>query len=239
MNAQGSSPALTTPQPAHSARSLATVTTVAASVLLLANAALLWRTYRKQQQQSARDCAGCSCCSAHCTPANATAGTMNVSASPVATASDDERGRVALDRHHTRPTGELFARDFTAFASLEPELHRSVRRRVYCRDAVEFIEGVARSDAAAAAAAASVTASAAAPASAAPSPSDSSAALWDPSVDWSGCSVVTSVPDVSETYLPLAVWRAWFTRACRLILERVPAGNVAIFYQTDVLLDGR
>lgn len=48
---------------------------------------------------------------------------------------------------------------------------------------------------------------------------------------WNGCSVVTSVPDVSETGMSLELWIPWFTRACREIMKRVPAENVAIFYQ--------
>lgn len=50
-----------------------------------------------------------------------------------------------------------------------------------------------------------------------------------------GCSVVTSLPDVSElSPLSLAEWKQWFTRAAALVMQRVPPEGVAIFYQTDV-----
>ncbi len=50
-----------------------------------------------------------------------------------------------------------------------------------------------------------------------------------------GCSVVTSLPDVSEfPALSLAEWKQWFTHAAVRVLEKVPAQGVAIFYQTDV-----
>lgn len=50
-----------------------------------------------------------------------------------------------------------------------------------------------------------------------------------------GCSVVTSLPDVSEfPALSLAEWKQWFLRAAALVMARVPADGVAIFYQTDV-----
>jgi hypothetical protein len=50
-----------------------------------------------------------------------------------------------------------------------------------------------------------------------------------------GCSVVTSLPDVSEfPTLSLAEWKQWFTRAAARLMEKVPAEGVAIFYQTDV-----
>jgi hypothetical protein len=50
-----------------------------------------------------------------------------------------------------------------------------------------------------------------------------------------GCSVITSLPDVSEfSSLPLAQWKEWFTRTAALVLEKVPEDGVAIFYQTDV-----
>ncbi|WP_224240435.1 DNA methyltransferase [Hyalangium gracile] len=50
-----------------------------------------------------------------------------------------------------------------------------------------------------------------------------------------GCSVITSLPDVSEfPALSLAEWKQWFIRAAALVMSRVPAEGVAIFYQTDV-----
>jgi hypothetical protein len=50
-----------------------------------------------------------------------------------------------------------------------------------------------------------------------------------------GCSVVTSLPDVSEfPELALAEWKQWFIRAAVEVMVKVPADGVAIFYQTDV-----
>jgi hypothetical protein len=49
-----------------------------------------------------------------------------------------------------------------------------------------------------------------------------------------GCSLVTSLPDVSETGLSLEAWRAWFTDAAELCLRVVPDEGMAIFFQTDV-----
>jgi len=54
-----------------------------------------------------------------------------------------------------------------------------------------------------------------------------------------GCSVVTSLPDVTE--LPgvgFAGWQQWFKRAAALVLSRTPDDGVAIFYQTDVKRSG-
>ncbi|MFL5347791.1 MAG: DNA methyltransferase [Hyalangium sp.] len=50
-----------------------------------------------------------------------------------------------------------------------------------------------------------------------------------------GCSIITSLPDVSEfPSLSLAEWKQWFIRAAALVMAKVPAEGVAIFYQTDV-----
>lgn len=54
-----------------------------------------------------------------------------------------------------------------------------------------------------------------------------------------GCSVITSMPDFSEfPSLTLEEWKTWFTRAAALILSRLPDDGVAIFYQTDIKVDG-
>ncbi len=54
-----------------------------------------------------------------------------------------------------------------------------------------------------------------------------------------GCSVITSLPDVSE--LPhlggLEGWRSWFVDAARRVLRAVPDDGVAIFYQSDIKKD--
>lgn len=56
---------------------------------------------------------------------------------------------------------------------------------------------------------------------------------------FSGCSFVTSLPDVSEVNLSLVDWEEWFQRAARLVLSRCPDDGVAVFYQTDIKREGR
>jgi hypothetical protein len=52
--------------------------------------------------------------------------------------------------------------------------------------------------------------------------------------------VFTSLPDVSEfRRMELPAWRDWFVDAVRVVLSRTPPAMAAIFYQTDVKLDGR
>jgi hypothetical protein len=53
----------------------------------------------------------------------------------------------------------------------------------------------------------------------------------------SGCSLVTSLPDVSE-FSSMAVWREWFSRAAGVVLDSCAPEGVCIFYQTDVKMDG-
>lgn len=51
-----------------------------------------------------------------------------------------------------------------------------------------------------------------------------------------GTSVITSLPDMSELpQLSSDAWRAWFIDAARAVLSWVPASDMAIFYQSDVL----
>ena len=51
----------------------------------------------------------------------------------------------------------------------------------------------------------------------------------------SGCSVITSLPDVSEfPTLSLAEWKQWFVRTAALVMAKVPEEGAALFYQTDV-----
>jgi len=57
---------------------------------------------------------------------------------------------------------------------------------------------------------------------------------WLASADLSGCSLITSLPDVSETQLSLGAWQPWFVEAARLCIERCPSDGVAIFFQSDV-----
>jgi hypothetical protein len=54
-----------------------------------------------------------------------------------------------------------------------------------------------------------------------------------------GASVITSMPDISETpALSLPEWKRWFVDCAVSILSRCPPDGVAIFYQTDVKRDG-
>jgi hypothetical protein len=53
-------------------------------------------------------------------------------------------------------------------------------------------------------------------------------------------AVVTSLPDASELpALGLDGWRAWFTETAALCCAAVADEAVAVFYQTDVKVDGR
>ena len=55
-----------------------------------------------------------------------------------------------------------------------------------------------------------------------------------------GCSLFTSLPDVSElSPMGLDVWKHWFVDAARLVLERTPDDGVALFYQTDIKVEKR
>lgn len=53
-----------------------------------------------------------------------------------------------------------------------------------------------------------------------------------------GASVVTSLPDVSETALPFDDWKAWFSATAARIARWTPPDGVAIFYQSDVRHQG-
>jgi len=53
-------------------------------------------------------------------------------------------------------------------------------------------------------------------------------------------AIVTSMPDSSEVPgLGFAGWRKWFIETAALICRQLDDEGVAIFYQTDVKLDGR
>ena len=50
-------------------------------------------------------------------------------------------------------------------------------------------------------------------------------------------SVVTSLPDHGKLPgLSVKSWKAWFGQAAHLVLEKLPADGVAIFYQSDIRL---
>lgn len=54
-----------------------------------------------------------------------------------------------------------------------------------------------------------------------------------------GASVVTSLPDVSETKTrELAPWREWFVGAARTVIAWVPNDGLAIFFQSDIRVGG-
>jgi hypothetical protein len=53
-----------------------------------------------------------------------------------------------------------------------------------------------------------------------------------------GCSLITSLPDVSEVAMPLPEWKRWFIAAAGRVFARVPDDGVAIFYQTDIKPSG-
>lgn len=51
-------------------------------------------------------------------------------------------------------------------------------------------------------------------------------------------SVVTSLPDVSETGMSLAAWRAWFIDVASALIQKTEREGVTIFYQTDIKAEG-
>jgi hypothetical protein len=54
-----------------------------------------------------------------------------------------------------------------------------------------------------------------------------------------GCSVVTSLPDVSEIpALDLAAWMRWFEDTAALIVDATPDDGVAVFFQSDIKRGG-
>ena len=54
-----------------------------------------------------------------------------------------------------------------------------------------------------------------------------------------GCSVVTSLPDISEMpSLDLAAWTCWFEDAAALVVGAVPDEGAAIFFQSDIKRGG-
>ncbi len=55
----------------------------------------------------------------------------------------------------------------------------------------------------------------------------------------SGCSIVTSLPDISEfPKLRLEDWKTWFINTAALVLSRCSDDGVAIFYQSDIKVNG-
>lgn len=54
-----------------------------------------------------------------------------------------------------------------------------------------------------------------------------------------GTAAVTSLPDVSEVNMKLPDWRAWFLNAVALVINAVPDNMPALFFQSDIKVDGR
>jgi hypothetical protein len=55
-----------------------------------------------------------------------------------------------------------------------------------------------------------------------------------------GVSILTSLPDFSEfSHLILSEWKDWFSRAVKKTLLALPEDGVAIFYQTDIKVEGQ
>lgn len=54
-----------------------------------------------------------------------------------------------------------------------------------------------------------------------------------------GSSVITSTPDLSEVPgLDLGTWRRWSVSTARTVLDWTPDDGVAIFFQSDIRVDG-
>ncbi len=54
-----------------------------------------------------------------------------------------------------------------------------------------------------------------------------------------GCSLVASMPDISEfPSFTLSEWKEWFTNTAALVLSKTPDMGVTIFYQSDIKVDG-
>lgn len=53
-----------------------------------------------------------------------------------------------------------------------------------------------------------------------------------------GCSILTSLPDVSETGMAFPRWRDWFVEASARVLATLPPDGLAVFVQTDLRRDG-
>lgn len=53
-----------------------------------------------------------------------------------------------------------------------------------------------------------------------------------------GCSLMTSLPDVSETGMSLPRWHDFFVEAARRVCAAVPPEGLAVFVQTDLRRDG-
>jgi hypothetical protein len=66
------------------------------------------------------------------------------------------------------------------------------------------------------------------------------ALVWlDQSPILEGCSLVASMPDISEFHgYTLESWKDWFTSTAELVLSKTPDFGVTIFYQSDIKVNG-
>ncbi len=54
------------------------------------------------------------------------------------------------------------------------------------------------------------------------------------------CAILTSLPDASEfRKMTFDEWLAWFDAAAEAVLRATPGDSVALFYQSDIRIDGR
>lgn len=62
---------------------------------------------------------------------------------------------------------------------------------------------------------------------------------WLSTADISGCSIITSLPDISEfPKLSMEEWKSWFIETAAFLLSRSDPNGVVIFYQSDIKRDG-
>lgn len=54
-----------------------------------------------------------------------------------------------------------------------------------------------------------------------------------------GCSIVSSIPDVSETGMSFTKWTQWFQDTARLFAAKTPADGLLVLTQTDIRREGR
>jgi hypothetical protein len=54
-----------------------------------------------------------------------------------------------------------------------------------------------------------------------------------------GSSIVSSIPDVSETGMSFPAWLAWFQQTAVLLVEKTPHDGLLVLTQTDIRREGR
>ncbi|WP_408095880.1 SAM-dependent methyltransferase [Peredibacter sp. HCB2-198] len=54
-----------------------------------------------------------------------------------------------------------------------------------------------------------------------------------------GCSLIASMPDISEfPQYTLSQWKEWFQTTAELVMSKTPDDGVAIFFQSDIKVEG-